>query len=266
MFEDLNNKNSVSDPNNTNNNSVPNQGFQNQPEVDDIFAETDGGDNNNVNQMSPKRSDIVTKQVGLGANSNLNYEQQEEEADKKGGKMFTIIVIIMVVIILGLLGFLVYSKFFQPADEVTIDNNIPGVVDNKAPINNEEPDLNQVEELGSETTTTPEVDDFNDFIPLVPGEEETEINLEEETDLIIDEPVVSAPVDSDSDGLTDEEELTYSTNPLLVDSDSDGLSDYEEVKIYNTNPLNVDSDSDSYPDGEEVQNGYNPLGEGMLAG
>ena len=48
-----------------------------------------------------------------------------------------------------------------------------------------------------------------------------------------------------------------------IDSDQDGLSDEEEI-FYGTDKNNPDSDGDSYLDGEEVKKGYNPLGEGKL--
>lgn len=73
-----------------------------------------------------------------------------------------------------------------------------------------------------------------------------------------------ATLDSDSDGLSDEDEKMYSTDPLNSDSDSDGLSDRDETKTWKTDPLNPDSDGDGYKDGEEVNNKYNPLGEGRL--
>lgn len=47
------------------------------------------------------------------------------------------------------------------------------------------------------------------------------------------------------------------------DSDNDGLTD-EDEKIYGTDPKNPDTDSDGYSDGDEVKNGYNPNGEGKL--
>jgi hypothetical protein len=73
-----------------------------------------------------------------------------------------------------------------------------------------------------------------------------------------------APVDTDGDGLTDDEEAVLGTNPASADSDDDGLSDREEVKVYLTDPLNPDTDGDSYPDGTEVKNGYDPKGPGKL--
>lgn len=77
-------------------------------------------------------------------------------------------------------------------------------------------------------------------------------------------PEIEAPVDSDNDGLTDEEELLLGTDALLADSDADGLPDRDEVKIYKTDPLDSDTDKDGYFDGEEVQSGYDPKGKGRL--
>lgn len=50
------------------------------------------------------------------------------------------------------------------------------------------------------------------------------------------------------------------TNPgtLFLDSDQDGLADQEET-AYGTNPLNSDSDGDGYTDGAEIKSGYDPL-------
>ncbi|MFK7828492.1 MAG: thrombospondin type 3 repeat-containing protein [Congregibacter sp.] len=46
--------------------------------------------------------------------------------------------------------------------------------------------------------------------------------------------------DDDNDGLTDSEESSIGTNPLLVDTDGDGFADSEEVD-FETNPLDADS-------------------------
>ena len=59
-------------------------------------------------------------------------------------------------------------------------------------------------------------------------------------------------VDSDGDGLTDEEEAALGTDPLDPDSDGDGLSDGDEVRVHGTDPLNEDSDFDGLEDGDEV--------------
>jgi Tol biopolymer transport system component len=65
--------------------------------------------------------------------------------------------------------------------------------------------------------------------------------------------------DTDRDGLIDGDEIfRTSTNALVPDSDGDGLLDGDEVKR-GTNPLNPDTDGDSSRDGDEVRLGTNPL-------
>jgi hypothetical protein len=46
--------------------------------------------------------------------------------------------------------------------------------------------------------------------------------------------------DDDGDGLTDSQEATYGTNPLLKDTDSDGYSDKDEIDM-GTDPLDANS-------------------------
>jgi hypothetical protein len=94
-------------------------------------------------------------------------------------------------------------------------------------------------------------------------------------------------IDSDNDGLTDEEEInTYLTNPNNSDTDGDGFNDKLELingfsPLYKNNKLievdtdndglsdglelafgtkinNPDTDGDGFSDGEEIKNGYNP--------
>jgi len=89
---------------------------------------------------------------------------------------------------------------------------------------------------------------------------ETVIN----TNLALPTNQADLPLDSDKDGLSDDEEKSLSTNPNNPDSDADGLFDREEVKVYKTNPLKSDSDGDGHSDGDEVKTGYDPLGPGKL--
>lgn len=53
-------------------------------------------------------------------------------------------------------------------------------------------------------------------------------------------------------------EDTVSTKNIFQDSDQDGLSNDEEG-LYGTDPLNKDSDGDGYMDGVEVESGYDPM-------
>lgn len=64
--------------------------------------------------------------------------------------------------------------------------------------------------------------------------------------------------DSDSDGLSDHEELLLGTNPNSADTDGDGLSDFSEIRTHKSNPLTTDTDGDGYSDGIEVARDGNP--------
>lgn len=46
---------------------------------------------------------------------------------------------------------------------------------------------------------------------------------------------------------------------LVVDTDNDGLTDEQELNIYFTDPKNPDTDGDGFLDGEEIKNNYSPL-------
>ena len=100
------------------------------------------------------------------------------------------------------------------------------------------------------------------------------------------------PKDTDGDGLSDEDEAKYKTDPkntdtdgdtlgdgnevnglgvdliktdpAKADTDGDGLTDWEEFALYKTDPLKKDTDGDGFTDKEELDRGYNPLGPGKI--
>ncbi|MEX0686404.1 MAG: OmpA family protein [Balneolales bacterium] len=91
---------------------------------------------------------------------------------------------------------------------------------------------------GSEEVIDETVDTDGDGIP---DQEELRIGTDPENP------------DTDGDGLSDGDELyEYNTDPLVADTDGDGLSDGDEVMVYNTDPLNPDTDGDGLSDGDEV--------------
>lgn len=75
---------------------------------------------------------------------------------------------------------------------------------------------------------------------------------------------VSTPLDTDGDGLSDQDEAYAGTNPRSPDTDGDGLFDREEVNVWHTDPLNRDTDGDGFSDGDEVRNGFDPKGPGKI--
>lgn len=71
--------------------------------------------------------------------------------------------------------------------------------------------------------------------------------------------ITFSELDTDSDGLSDADELQIGTDISNPDTDEDGLDDGEEVNQYGTNPLTADSDSDGVGDSIEVLIGSDPL-------
>lgn len=55
-------------------------------------------------------------------------------------------------------------------------------------------------------------------------------------------------LDSDGDGLTNGEEILYSTNPSVSDSDGDGEDDIQEIFVAGTDPSTYDTDHDGQAD------------------
>lgn len=98
---------------------------------------------------------------------------------------------------------------------------------------------------------------------------------------------MAATLDSDSDGLSDELEVRWYTDPHNTDSDGDGVNDFDEIYLgftpwsaeavklsnldsdndgapdswemrLNLDLRNPDSDGDGYQDSWEINNGFNP--------
>ncbi len=246
--------------------NLQNQNQSGRSQVDDIFADTDQA----VDNQPPMRSSVAMPQsTNSAVPSSSLLDVNSEQPEKKGGKGFMIAVIMMSVIILGLLGYLAYSKFFKGDDleALPIENEVVNSDITEATTTGEIEESNTVSASTTETATDNE---FIDFLPVMPGENSSSSDAVEPgsagEEEITTPALPAVPVDSDSDGLTDDEEAALGTNPNIIDTDNDGLSDYEEVKIYKTNPLVVDTDRDGYPDGTEVRGGYNPNGDGKLPG
>ncbi|MBT4723231.1 hypothetical protein HN958_04345 [Candidatus Falkowbacteria bacterium] len=108
------------------------------------------------------------------------------------------------------------------------------------------------------------------YIPVPEDYEEAQVDqteglgMNEDVDEVKKQIEEASGDDFDFDGLTNEEEKQYKTNPRKADSDNDGLFDRDEIMFYKTDPNDTDSDNDGYLDGQEVQSGYNPNGAGKL--
>lgn len=235
--------------------------------VDDIFADTDKSSEEkkvsgyyNTSGAGLSQSEIEAQKIGLAAS--------QGQAVSNKGKTLKIVLLVVLTILVISLGVVIYFKFIanrvtteseelassnQNKTQSTSQQTVPEVIEPTVSLeNNIATTTNEL--TATSTTSTPVAVEILDTDGDGLSDEEekilgTDFNLK----------------DSDGDGLSDFEEIkTYNTNPNKVDSDGDSLSDYEEVMIYKTDPSNLDTDGDGYGDGQEVSGGYNPLGEGKL--
>jgi hypothetical protein len=235
------------------------------PPAEDIFA----------GALAKEDSAPPKPQVFQPVNPDPNFAVFERPPSSSGSPVKKILVaaIIVLVLVLVFLGIwyaynTVLPKLEESRKNKTVDNTTATTtIEQPQPAEQpvvqpetaqpETPEVPaQLETASSTTATTTET---------MPAEQPVAAATTTPTD--VPAPVVEQPVntqDSDSDGLTDEEEKLIGTNPEKVDSDDDGLFDRDEVKIYKTNPLVSDTDKDGFSDGSEVKNGYNPNGAGKL--
>ena len=71
-------------------------------------------------------------------------------------------------------------------------------------------------------------------------------------------PQPSGITDQDGDGLTDDFEKLFGTDPTKGDTDGDGLTDAYETSVSHTDPLSADTDRDGITDAAEVAAGKDP--------
>ncbi|MEA2583080.1 MAG: hypothetical protein QOF33_1165 [Thermomicrobiales bacterium] len=76
----------------------------------------------------------------------------------------------------------------------------------------------------------------------------------------------SVTLDTDGDGLTDDEEDAVGTDPTKPDTDGDGLPDANEVKQHGTDPKNPDTDNDGHNDHDEVNADTDPKDPASVPG
>lgn len=155
-------------------------------------------------------------------------------------------------------GWWVYTTYVLPAKTPVVNKNTTGTAD---------PDLVNVPAVTPSATLPVAATNTASSTPnnAVTSTSSTTADATDVPEQIKSEVILfGEPIDSDKDGLDDEREKDFKTNPNNPDTDKDGLSDGDEVLIWHTDPLNSDTDGDTFLDGEEVKHGYNPLGPGKL--
>ncbi len=228
--------------------------------VEDMFAETDKQDS------VPAKPDVFQAKPQTETKSFDDSESGGHNAQK-------IFVLIAIVLFLALGGVGIYwflhSGFSLSQLNFLSSQKNGSIKDDKASVN-------QDEENSSTKTKKDNMDNTGD-LPNNNQSENTEKDnqnknpdknandAEDKQSNLTEEDFAETPeIDTDKDGLSDEEETVLGTDINKTDTDGDGLFDREEVEVYDTDPLNPDTDGDGYQDGAEVKNGYNPNGAGKL--
>ncbi len=230
------------------------------PLPEDIFSPSDTIPI--VSGESAAEPPVITPLGGSGERSPGAPMPPISLPEQDGGGFRKVIVFLLAALIVALLGvgaYLVY-RIIKTRDNVDIVNQPIENGRRLAPL-----EENETETPENETTTPPISSE--EEVPEEEGGEEEPTVLEEDEETEESETPPAPPtqtVDTDSDGLTDLEELEIGSNPRFVDTDMDGLDDYSEVRIYYSDPVRRDTDGDGYDDGFEVQNGYSPIGPGKL--
>lgn len=193
--------------------------------------------------QSPSRGEVVDMFEGVNMGGGVppttpRTAPVSTVTPRRGRKLVAIVLILVLLILLIGGGVLAYLTFFTPVTQMPPQ----GIAQPEQPV-----------------------------IPVIPIVPEAPISPATESPATPEAPITSEPVaptipplDSDGDGVSDEEEIRLGTDPFKPDTDGDELLDGEEVYVYGTDPLNPDTDGDGYPDGLEVRSGYNPLGTGTL--
>jgi len=191
-----------------------------------------------IEQPSEAASD-VQEEVVLSDNIVIHTmpEHFRSEHIKADQAQKTGIIIISVGIVFLIIIFVLFYYFFfirQPKKSIQAPISAStSVIEPIAPAEKEQ--LKQLDETIATTSIT---------LPM-PNEESLSTSTETSTldEINMNQPLdLSAGIDSDNDGLTDEEE-----------------------KIFKTNSDSADTDNDGYSDLTEILNNYNPAGAGFLA-
>jgi len=204
----------------------------NEPE--DILADIDSSSPSIALPSQPARLEPL-----LPATPAKPKTETREPFFKRHQKIFIILLIgLAAVAVLAAGGWYAYSQFFAPENAALINSDQLNLGLDADSVNQ---GTNQPVNVNSDLVNQPD-----DFIP---------------TDTTVQP---SVPIDTDRDGVTDDEEAVYGTDPTKVDTDDDGLTDRDETKVFRTDPNNPDTDGDGYTDGAEVRAGYDPKGPGRL--
>ena len=196
--------------------------------------------NDNNNPVSPGMKDNSATVVKPPIQTNVYVMPDKfhpQQVQSSSNKAFGIVVLVLVLVVVSSVAYFGYAFFIK---------NSPSVPEPTVE------DQNVSDEAGLATTTQPS----GDIIPT-----STEATSTVPTSTVIE---ATTTIPTSTVPTTTVATTTNNQNFVPVissDSDSDGLTDLEEVAI-GTDPNKPDTDEDGFSDSEEVVNGYSPTKSG----
>lgn len=233
-------------------------------------------ENNINNQSQPTTTDLYSKKIKEFL---LHIFTKIKELIGQYKKQILIVLTVIIVIFVGMF---LYSKLvgFEKLswDESYLETKINYITQTKLKLGVKFSNKNKINDIKWETTcgeikgkglevtwdlsgitgqceisATYKLKKVKRSVNVIPFDfEEKDLSLEYKIDDNSNE-------DLDYDGLTNEQEKQYKTNPQVADTDLDGLDDNYELFTSRTDPNKKDSDNDGLNDYDEIQLGLDPL-------
>lgn len=182
------------------------------------------------NMPSPSR---LKGSVSRSATMSLNFSSGQPSKPANNSKLLGLVIIIGGFIFIGILIYLSYRFIIYPSSTTSLSSSQTGPA-----------------------TSTPAADQTPAATPVNNLSATSSLDLSSLAPQALDAATSTIPTSSDLLNAT-------ASAPVILDSDNDGLNDEEEA-VLGTSATLADSDKDAYSDLAELTSGHNPIGSGTL--
>ncbi len=248
-----------------NNPQAPTMNMGNQPQVSPMSAPTDpmmGAAQ--PGQWNPAQPDMMGTSPMPSMGAGVDPMAGMGAVAAEGGKTKKIVIIVGLVIgVLILVGGGYYLYQFYNSDSTENTNTTPTTNSSTTNTQNPKPQTNTTPRPTTNANTTPTTPTSNtNTTPTTPATNTNTVPTTPTTNTNTTPNVGTVTLPNTN---TNTAPPVTNTSPDLskIDTDGDGLSDQAEAD-YGTDPRRADTDGDGYRDKEEIENGYNPAGPGKL--
>jgi cytoskeletal protein RodZ len=162
------------------------------------------------------------KFVATAANSSSSNNSGSSKGGSGSGKKLILIAIALVLLVIIVIAGVLYFIGQEP--------QVPDTNENTNAVVNEDINTNQNTNVNTNTNENTNINENTN----TNTNQNTNVNLNENTNTNTNENNNNSVADFDNDGLSQAEELLFSTNPDLEDTDKDGYKDGQEIaSLYN---------------------------------